>query len=924
MFAKKPLAVACAFALACPSIFAQSADTTAATTDTETLEEIVVTGSNLKGVDLAEAQPITIIDENDIKELGAQTIGELLAEISELGGGTGNFSAAQSGTKSEDSPAGSAGVSLRGLGTASTLTLVNGRRIAVASFANGSENFVDINAIPLAAVERVEVLTTGASAIYGADAVAGVVNFILRKDFEGVRLSGSSGDSTRNTDEGRHNFNLVWGARGDRGHGMLIFDAYQRNALYDRDRAISAVEPRPSQQGIFPSFNDLYAQEIDFVEASCPDGQRFDDRPGFPAGRFGEYCSLNRNAYTATDPAADRYGLMGSAGFDFGNGVSWFGELALQRNESSADSEPAPWSEEEIYIDHPNMPAALRERLLAAGVDPDYPVFGWGRFPDARTIEVETKSWRVVNGLSGSIGSWSWDSALNLSRSTSDQNAIAGIYNVERFRAALRGELCANGATNCTPGADGLYYNPFGGQASNSAQVLDLVREEVPRSGTSKLVSWDAKFSGSWLETAAGEVNWAFGVEARREDIEDAPSALATADPITGDVPVYGFGSTAVRADRDQYAVFGEALVPLAEQLDLRLAARYDHYNDFGSDFNPAASLRWQPSEALVLRAGWNSSFRAPSLAQVGAGTTLSSGALPCAEGSEFFDTFCDQFDEDDFYLSEVYGNPDLDAETSKAWFAGAVFQVAENTSLSLDYWQFAHRDLVDIDALELFRLALIDPSLVVEEGTLGPGELGIETRDGSIGSPIEEVHLSLINIGEQNTDGLDISITHALDGTDIGDFEFYADATWTRNFERSESCGGNAADSRRGVGACSADGQRLVSRVGEFRYPEWLADAGVIWNQSRYNARLWANYTDGYYDDDQRTGVPAGRQIGSWTVLNTSFGFDITDDSWVTLTLKNIADRDPPIALGSAANFDQFNHDSLGRFYSLSYQQRF
>ena len=97
-----------------------------------------------------------------------------------------------------------------------------------------------------------------------------------------------------------------------------------------------------------------------------------------------------------------------------------------------------------------------------------------------------------------------------------------------------------------------------------------------------------------------------------------------------------------------------------------------------------------------------------------------------------------------------------------------------------------------------------------------------------------------------------------------------------------------------------------------------------MIWDRGRYNARLWANFTDGYFDDDQRTGVPAGRQIGSWTVLNASFGFDISEDTWITLTLKNIADRDPPIALGSAANFDQYSHDSLGRFYSLSYQQRF
>ncbi|MBK8283419.1 MAG: TonB-dependent receptor [Ahniella sp.] len=922
MNAMKPLVVACAMALAVPSLQAQVGGNAPAD-DAEALEQIVVTGSNLKGVDLAEAQPVTIIDADDIAASGAQTITELMQNLTQSGGGTGNFTAATSGTKQEDSPAGSAGISLRGLGTASTLTLVNGRRIAVSSFANGSENFVDVNAIPLAAVDRVEILTTGASAIYGADAVAGVVNFILRSDFDGVRLSVSSADSTRGTDESRHNANLVWGKSGERARGLVILDIYQRNALYDRDRAISAREPRPSQQGIFPSFNDLFAQEFDLVERSCPDDQRFDDRPGFPMGRFGAYCELNRNAFTATDPESDRLGAYGTFSLDLDPQWTWFNEVALQKNSSLADSEPAPFSEEELYLDHPNMPAELRQRLLAAGVDPDFPIFAWGRFPDARTIDVESRTWRVVSGLRGSFGDWGFEAAVNGARSNASQEAVAGIYNVARFRAALRGELCADGTTTCAPGSGGLYYNPFGGQLGNSAQVLDLVRESVPRDGKSELFGVDAKLTGNWLSTAAGPVSWAFGIESRREQIVDAPSALATADPDTGEVPVYGFGSTAVSAERDQAALFAEALVPLVDGLDLRLAARYDHYSDFGGDINPAASLRWQANDRWVLRGGWNSSFRAPSLAQVGAGTTLSSGSLPCAEGGEFFDTFCDGFAEDDFYLSEVYGNPDLEAETAKAWYLGSVFQLAEQTSVSIDYWNFRHRNLVDIDALELFRQALVDPTLLARRGQLPAGQIGIETRNGQIGSPIEEVHLSLVNIGTQNTDGIDLSLEHGWETDTAGDFDFFFDATWTHSFERSESCGGDDAGSRRGVGQCS-DGLRLVERIGEFRYPEWLASTGVTWTIGALSSKVWADYTDGYYDDDQRVGVPNGRRIPSWTTLNASLSYDLTPEQWISLGLRNLGDRDPPLALGSAANFDQFNHDSVGRLVTLSYQYRF
>jgi iron complex outermembrane receptor protein len=916
----KPLVVACAAALASLSAVAQTSDPSIA--DAKKLDTVVVTGTNLKGVDVAESQPVIVIDADDIQQTGAQTITDLLQQVSQRGGGTGNFSTATSGTKQEDSPAGSAGISLRGLGTSATLTLVNGRRIAASSFANGSENFVDINAIPLSAIDRIEVLTTGASAVYGADAVAGVVNVILRRDFDGLELHASYGDSTTGTDEARSNFNAVWGHQGERARALVVFDAYQRNALYDRDRSISAVEPRPSQQGIYPSFNDLDEMPFDLVERSCPDAQRFDGRPGFPRSRFGEYCELNRNAFTATDPESERYGAYGTFGWDFGDGLAYFSELALQQNTSQADSEPAPWSEEEVAFNHPNMPAELRTRLLAAGADPRFTIFGYGRFPDARSIEVETRNVRWINGLTGNLGDWSWEAAVNLSRSESEQIATGGIYNVERVRAGLLGELCGSGATNCRPGQGGIYYNPFGGQG-NSAQVLDLLRERVPRDGTSELAGADLKFNGSWLSFNGNPLTWAIGAEFRREDIEDAPSLLATADPVTGDVPVYGFGSTAVQADRDQWALFSETLVPLAEGLDLKLAARYDYYSDFDGDFNPAASLRWQPSEGFLVRAGWNSSFRAPSLAQVGAGTTLSSGALPCSPGSEFFSTFCGGFAGDDAYLSEIYGNPDLEAESSKAWFVGTVIDFGESTSLSLDYWDFRHRNLVDIDPLELFRAALLDPSLVVRRGQLGAGQIGIETRNGRIGGAVDEVHVELINVGEQNTDGLDISLTHDIATSGWGDFRLYADATWTRSFERSESCGDDASEARRGAGPCRG-GQRLVERAGEFRYPEWLADAGVRWDLADYTVRLWAKYVDSFYDDDQRDGVPAGRLVGSWTTFNASVTWDINDASRVSLAVRNLGDRDPPLALGSAANFDQFNHDSVGRFFTVGYTHRF
>jgi len=467
-----------------------------------------------------------------------------------------------------------------------------------------------------------------------------------------------------------------------------------------------------------------------------------------------------------------------------------------------------------------------------------------------------------------------------------------------------------------------VYYDPLTGQAGNSPQVLNLWRGGVPRDGDSTLVGWDLKFNGFAGHLAGGDVGWAVGVEARREKITDEPSPLATADVITGEVPVYGFGSTAVQAERKQWALYAESFLPFTKTFDIRLAGRYDHYDDFGGDFNPSIGLRWRPSNSFLIRGGWNSSFRAPSLAQSGAGLTLSSGSLPCAVGSEFYNSFCGGFAGDDGYLSEIYGNPDLKAETSSAWYLGSVLEINGATTIKLDYFDIVQKNLVDVDPLDLFRQAQANPALVVDEGQLAYGELGIETRGGALGDPVENVNLQLINVGRQQTSGLDMSFSHDRE-SDWGRFRFYADATWTRSFQRTESCSPTDVTTRRGAGAC-VDGQRLVEFSGEFRYPEWLVNAGVSWKKGAWSSRFWANYTDGYYDDDQRDGVPASRRIASATVFNASLMWDVTKDGYVSLTLRNLFDREPPLALGSATNVDQYNHDTLGRAYTLSYTQRF
>ncbi|WP_397608228.1 TonB-dependent receptor [Silanimonas sp.] len=932
MLSKKPLSAMIALLLA-TSVAAQAPAPAAETDDAKTLDAVNVTGTNLRGVDLAEAQPVQVIDAVKIERLGLASIGDVLKLISETGGGTGNFSTATSGALQADSPAGMAGASLRGLGAGSTLTLVNGRRVAASSFSNGvrSENFVDINAIPMAAVQRIEVLSAGASAIYGADAVAGVINVVLRRSFDGVRTAVSVGDSTAGSDEAKLNANLLAGFSNDTVEGLIVIDAFRRNGFYNRDRAITADERVPSQQGIFPSYNWGSFSRDDFVEASCPSSQRFDGRPGFPLGSLGAYCAVDRSDYTAFDPQLEQLGLYGTFNARLGDSVAFFSEVQLQRNESFATSAPAPWSQATIAFNHPNMPAELRTRLLAGGLGATQDIVGWGRFPDERQVDVETRSWRALAGLRGELNDdWGWEAAVGYGRSESEQIASGGIYNRLRTLAALRGRLCADGTTTCTPTTGGLWYNPFGGQAVQDPNVMRLLRDTVPRNGESTTLSADLKFNGIAGAIGDRDIAWAVGLEGRREDIADRPSPLAEVNRLTGQPGVFGFGSKSANADRNASAVFVESLLPFTDTFDVRLAGRYDHYSDFGGDFNPSVGLRFRPSDALVFRAGWNTGFRAPSLAQAGSGTTAASFTLPCASGSEFFANWCGSRSGRPTILSQVLANPDLQPETSEAWNAGMVWSPLERTTLSIDYWNFDQKNTVDVDYFGLLRAALTNPSLIY---TFADGSRprpvnapGIETASGGIGRvSTGEVFAPLQNIGVQRTNGWDLAIDHGLAEDFLGGrLDLSIDATRVLSFERSESCSPQVAPLR-GDGAC-VGGQRLVELNGEYRYPKWRGTVALDWTSDDFDAALWASYTGSYYDDFRfdPAAIATTARVASWTTFNASWGWNINETHRVSLQVKNLTDRDPPRALGASAWVDTFNHDAMGRFVTLNWIGRF
>ncbi len=461
----------------------------------EPMEEITVIGTNIQGLDLEGAVQAVQLDRAAIDESGVESLGQLMQDLPIVGGGTGTFSTSTAGALSSDTPVGSSSVSLRGLGTGSTLTLINGRRATISSFANGQSSFIDISSIPVAAVERIEILPNGASSLYGADAVAGVVNYVLRDDYEGAEISASYGDSTHDSDDSRKNLNLIAGQSFGDHHVMAVVDYYERNALFNRDRDISANSVRPSQQGFYPSFNDLFLMFFDQTEEPTDGGCAADD---FGFGNFGEFCEVDNNQFTSVLDVYESIGGMLTYRLDVSDRITWKNELIYQQTKSNGTSSPANFSRAPFDPESPLWPAELQADIVDEGAPggatqfSDYygfPIFAWGKFPEPRAVRRESETYRFVSSFEVDFDSgWNLNTGITFGRNESEQNGISGLFISEAFYNAALGNLCTDGTVvnrwdvdlqrpsasfvgdTCEDiGLQTLWYNPFGGQGTQAA-----------------------------------------------------------------------------------------------------------------------------------------------------------------------------------------------------------------------------------------------------------------------------------------------------------------------------------------------------------------------------------------------------------------------------------------------------------------------
>jgi len=628
-------------------------------------QEIVVIGSRIaRSSDFESPSPVITVDHEAIVKSGYNNLQQLLEKLPASGNGT--FSTR--GNSQDSTGNGGAAISLRGLGADATLVLVNGRRVSISPFAESIlTNFVDINAIPVSAIERVEVLKDGASAVYGSDAVAGVVNIVLRDDFEGFEVTAGYGDVTSGSNS-ETTVSAIWGTGSDTGNVTMIFDYFKNDTLFNSERGhLGSANQEPyggadntSSRGYPGSF---VVDDVATADPSCP----ADRLSGFN-------CFFDYGPFNLLMPESERVGFMLLGRKDMGGDVELFTEIGVQHNTSIAQGAPTPLDGEAgltVPNTHPGIPAEFG--------DPTTISIRRYRTVDAgpRQWDIETDSLRALVGLRGTINNWDWEIAGQRGRSESDQTG-------DRSMGWVRTDFLQ---TEINAGR----YNPFGA-TQNPESVIDSITTSLVRQGTSDLTTVDATISGAMFDMSAGPAMIAAGLEYRKESVTDTPD-----DQFQRGL-IFGTEAISAKASRDITSAFIEFSFPLLESLELQVAGRYDDYSDFGNTTNPKVALRWAVTDSFALRASWGQGFRAPSLAQV--------GLRPSDESQFFIDRYwcidqgldpndpaeCEVLD----YKIQFTGNPNLVPEESENLNFGVAWQPMDSLSLSVDYWDIKQKKKID------------------------------------------------------------------------------------------------------------------------------------------------------------------------------------------------------------------------------------
>ncbi len=895
--------------------------------ETQKVEKVEITGSSIKRIDAETALPVAVFTREDIQRVGASTAEELLKSIT-VTASSGSSSAANSGAGGGQGGNASASlISLRGLGSTRTLVLVNGRRSAP----SGGSPAVDINSIPVNAIERIEILKDGASAVYGSDAIAGVVNFILRKDYTGAEATVSFGAPTR-SGGGSETKASVYA-----GFGNLGKDRYNVNVgasiqaikpIYGRDRAFATrLNINEFNDGTsnttFPANIRLNTGLLaNPVVPNC--GPYSEVSPFQPAGQ----CRFDNSASIAIQPESKQANLVFNGKLMLSATTEWFVDSSFNRNRFDQTEQPVLINGGVLPAGHPyiaaqlafinSQPTAIKNLLLstAGGVigqafaflpstSPYYPTAFANTLTSAqlipgqpltllfrsfvtgvRQVRDTNDNARIVTGLRGSAMGWDYDTGFLYSKNKTQEDLTGGWVQTTPYLTLLNTGV----------------INPFGPTTDASAvnAALATTYNGSWFTNTATLTSVDAKASRELFQLPAGTMNLALGAEFRKEKIDLKPAAANQQFLVSG----FGSPGVPVAANRNVESVFAEVNVPIFKNLEGDAAVRYDNYQRVGSSVNPKISFRWQPTETVLIRAAYGTGFRAPTLVNLyqppaNGITGPSRDLIRCPLGVTGLIDCQNQF------VTLGGGNPALKPERSKSQTLGFLFEPNKEFSIGIDGYVIGIKDLIQAGVFSTATI-LANPVTLASFIHRGPPD-----GNASGVGPIIGIDQGLVNIGKVNVSGIDLDIKGRVLNTADNKITLRMNGSYLARFDTQNSLTGAFASS---INNPSASALGVIVR--------WRHTASATWERGPWVAVLTQNYQTDYGDvrgNFQPAANTTVRTVGAYETYDTQVSYVGFKSLRLALGVKNILNRDPPYAnyssVGFVGGYDLSYSDIRGRF---------
>ena len=835
------------------------------------LESIVITGSLIPQKSNDIASPTVIIDRESIAQSGATTTNDLLKHLTINTGAEIN-----SDPFTQSSSAGTSQINLRGLGLASTLTLINGRRTTLSgAFSVDGANFVDINNIPLSAIERIEILKDGASALYGSDAVAGVVNFITRKDFNGLEISTGhksvASGSNNDTDIG-----ITWGMQDGTVSAMATLAHYQQEPMNTTERDFTlgtGVSALGSPGALIPVAAIDPASPYKAFEGLAPAGTPYRDSGCAAAGGtpdsaspFGT-CNLDYLSYSYLLADESRTQAMATLNYQASSQKSYFGELWFTDSLSKFTTAPsfANLTFPIVPADNPGnlatnggfgAPAVYLGRPIGAGFD-------------AQVNKRESQNYRLVAGMDYSFNdAGRFEGAYQYSRNEFNYEGADAL--IDRFAAALNG----TGGSN-----NNEYFNPFSSAyteptLANSQAVIDDFWVRFKHKITAELHTVDGIYSSTLAPLEFGRIQTALGFQYRKETNEQIADENSQALN-------YAFvsGTQSSKGDREVIALFAEASIAYQQYINIQLAARTEHYGgQTGDTFDPKIGLLWRASKDIQIRGSLSTAFRAPSLQQK-SNSTVAVEQI----GSDFVPVV-------------TQANSNLQPEEATIANLGASFELTERLTGGLDYWSYDYSDIIIQQSAE--AIFANDPN---------DSQISYDTNTGKV----TRVDVQFVNASSIKTDGLDFNLNYNLPA-DHGIYLLNMQTSWIRSYDLKETKGSKTIDA-----AGNRNGLNIARSL-----PAWRTNLAINWLHNRHSVTLATHYVDQYQDDANNNAT-----IKQNITHDLQYSYELPYlGRWqtnITAGMINMLDTDPP-EVASVLGYDTKIHDPRGRLFYVRMTARY